>query len=57
MIDPVILLEHEEALVAFELLLDVLDVRSHYSLDIAFFRLELIGSLVERENEEVNGKA
>ena len=57
MVEVIVFLEHEEALVTLELLLDMLDVRGHLGLDIALLRLELVCSLIEGENQEVDCKA
>ena len=56
MIYAVVFLEHEETLVTFEGMLDLLDLGSHPGLDITLFSLKFIRTLVKRKDQEVNSQ-
>ena len=57
MVEVIVFLKHKETLITFEHLLYMLDVRSHFDLDLTFFGLELICPLIEGKDQEVDGKA
>ena len=50
-------LGHHVALVALEGLLDVLEERGHLFLPVLLFALDLVGAVIERQQQEVDGKA
>ena len=54
MIDPIILLSHEETFITLKCSLNVLKVRRHLRLDITFFSLQFIRSFIQRQNKKIN---
>ena len=57
MIYTVVFLQHHKAFVTLKGFLCAFDTVCHLCLDVTFFGLEFVCSLIEGENEEVYGKA